>query len=123
MSFYYHRIKSSEPLTLENFINLMRLDSRFTCESIKENNNPIEPVKVAKLDAEGNLIYEIKRDEEGNAIYPVVLDHNNIDITLWTGTGQPLTSLINTYGNKLVIDSTYSNTEDKVETIEITIKG
>lgn len=120
---FYHRIESSDPLTLESFISLMRLSDDFTCESIKENNNPIEPVKVAKLDAKGNLIYEIKRDEEGNAIYPVVLDHNNIDITLWTGAGQPLTSLINTYGNKLVIDSTYSNTEDKVETIEITIKG
>lgn len=120
---FYHRIESSDPLTLESFISLMRLSDDFTCESIKENNNPIEPVKVAKLDAEGNLIYEIKRDAEGNAIYPVVLDHNNIDITLWTGAGQSLTSLINTYGNKLVINSTYSNTEDKVETIEITIKS
>ena len=120
---FYHRIESSDPLTLESFISLMRLSDDFTCEIIKENNNPIERVKVAKLDAEGNLIYEIKRDAEGNAIYPVVLDHNNIDITLWTGAGQSLTSLINTYGNKLVINSTYSNTEDKVETIEITIKG
>lgn len=120
---FYHRIESSDPLTLESFISLMRLSDDFTCENIKENNNPIESVKVAKLDAEGNLIYEIKKDEEGNAIYPVVLDHNNIDITLWTGAGQSLTSLINTYGNKLVIDSTYSNTEDKVETITITIKG
>ena len=120
---FYHRIESSDPLTLESFISLMRLSDDFTCESIKENNNPIEPVKVAKLDVEGNLIYEIKRDADGNAIYPVVLDHNNIDITLWTGAGQSLTSLINTYGNKLVINSTYSNTEDKVEIIEITIKS
>lgn len=119
---FYHQIKSSEPLTLKNFINLMRLNSHFTCESIKKNNNSIEPVKVAKVDAEGNLIYEPKKDEEGNLIYPIVLDHNNINITLWTGAGRALTSLINEYGDKLVIDSSYSNTED-VEIIEITIES
>jgi hypothetical protein len=120
---FYHRIESSDPLTLESFISLMRLSDDFTCESIKENNNPIEPVKVAKLDAEGNLIYEPKKDEEGNLVYPIVLDHNNINITLWTGAGQSLASLINEYGDKLVIDSSYSDTEDRVEIIEITIEG
>lgn len=120
---FYHRIESSDPLTLENFISLMRLSDDFTCASIKKNNDPIEPVKIARLDAEGNLIYEVKKDEEGNVVYPIVLDHNNIDITLWTGAGQSLTSLINEYGDKLVINSSYSDTKDRVEIIEITIKG
>jgi hypothetical protein len=53
----------------------------------------------------------------------VTLDHNNINITLWTGAGQSLTSLIDEYGDKLVIDSSYSDTEDRVEIIEITIEG
>jgi hypothetical protein len=113
------KIPESEPITLENFLNLNKmLDSDFVCKSvvINDNNSPLRKPKY-RLDENGNLVFdgfENVYDENGELIYPINLDNKNVDIVLWNGNTKTLSisDLIDIYGDKLVINSNYRFDEE-----------
>lgn len=124
------KIPESEPMTLENFLNLNKmLDSDFICKSIaiNDNNSPLQKPKY-RVDENGVSVFdgfENVYDENGELIYPIRLDNKNIDIVLWTGAPKDnsLVDLINTFGENLVINSNYHyDIENKIEFHHITIE-
>lgn len=125
----FNRIDSNTPMTFTNFANLYKLrvkkdaDSdiyidKYVCPRIVENPH-VSPLTDP-------ITGEVKKDEETQEIlYPTVIDHENWDIILWdnfAAGGTPLSTILEEYGEKIVLNVNFKENDDGIKIFTITVK-